>query len=78
MTAREGKLLYSRKEAAQLLSVSLRSLDSLILRLELPVKRVGRRVLISRQSLEKFAVRQTNSNKSRSVLTEGNNQGGRE
>jgi excisionase family DNA binding protein len=50
----EGKLLVSRREAAQLLSVSLRHLDGLISSRELPVRRIGRRVLIARRSLERF------------------------
>jgi excisionase family DNA binding protein len=51
------KILVGRKEAARLLSVSLRSLDYLIARRELPARRVGRRVLIHRRALEQFAVR---------------------
>lgn len=49
-----SKLLFSKKEAAQALSVSLRTLENLVGRGELSVKRVGRRVLISRQALEHF------------------------
>jgi excisionase family DNA binding protein len=51
------KILINRKEAARLLSVSLRSLDNLILCKELPTRRVGRRVLIPRRALELFAGR---------------------
>ncbi len=51
------KILVNRKEAARLLSVSLRSLDNLILYRELPARRVGRRVLIPRRALEEFARR---------------------
>jgi excisionase family DNA binding protein len=51
------KILVNRKEAARLLSVSLRSLDYLIMRRELLARRVGRRVLIPRRALEQFALR---------------------
>jgi excisionase family DNA binding protein len=51
------QILLNRKEAARLLSVSLRSLDYLIQRRELPARRVGRRVLIPRRALEQFAQR---------------------
>lgn len=51
-------LLVDRKTAARLLSVSLRTLDNLIVSKELDgVRRIGRRVLISRSSLEIFARR---------------------
>jgi len=49
------RLLFSKKEAAQALCISVRTLEYLIGRGELPVKRVGRRVLISRLVLEHFA-----------------------
>ena len=52
-----GKILYSRQEAAELLSLSLRSVVVLIDRGELPVRRIGRRVLVPRASLEAFARR---------------------
>lgn len=48
-------LLIGRHEAAAALGVSLRTLDYLIGRGELPARRVGRRVLIPRSELEKFA-----------------------
>ena len=51
------KILVNRKEACRLLSLSLRSLDYLIMRRELPARRVGRRVLIPRHALELFARR---------------------
>ncbi len=50
-------LLIARPEAARLLGVCLRTLDYLIERGELPVRRVGRRVLIPRAALEQFARR---------------------
>ena len=53
----EHKLLVDRKTSASLLSISLRSPDSLIASKRLPVKRLGRRVLIHRRDLELFASR---------------------
>jgi excisionase family DNA binding protein len=50
-----ARLLYSRKDAAVLLSVSLRTLDSLIASGALPCKRLGDRVLIPQSSLSSFA-----------------------
>jgi excisionase family DNA binding protein len=49
------KVLLSKKEAAQALSISLRSLEYLIARNELSTRRVGRRVLIPMAVLHKFA-----------------------
>ena len=51
------KILINRREAARLLSISLRSLDYLVLHKELPARRIGRRVLITRRALEEFARR---------------------
>jgi excisionase family DNA binding protein len=53
----DEKILVTRTDAAKLLSLSLRSLDYLIARRELPARRVGRRVLIPRRALEDFALR---------------------
>jgi excisionase family DNA binding protein len=50
----ELKLLYSKRESAQILSISLRTLDALIKRKELAFLRIGKRVLISGQSLQQF------------------------
>jgi excisionase family DNA binding protein len=49
------KLLIDRKEAAARLSISLRTLDTLLASRQLPSKRLGRRVLIHTRDLEKFA-----------------------
>ena len=49
------KVLYTKREAAQLLSISVRSLEYLIVSRELPTRRIGRRVLIHRDSIEQFA-----------------------
>jgi excisionase family DNA binding protein len=51
------KVLYTKREAAQLLSISLRSLDYLIFSQQLPARRIGRRVLVHRDSIERFAKR---------------------
>jgi excisionase family DNA binding protein len=51
------KVLYSKREAAHLLSISLRSLDYLIFSQQLPARRIGRRVLLHRDSIEQFARR---------------------
>jgi excisionase family DNA binding protein len=48
-------LLLSKHEAARILGLSIRSLEHLISNSELPVCRVGRRVLISKKALEEFA-----------------------
>jgi excisionase family DNA binding protein len=49
------KFLFSKKQAAEALSVSLRTLDNLISKQRLSVTRVGKRVLIPREALEEFA-----------------------
>jgi excisionase family DNA binding protein len=51
----QPKLLYSKREAASLLSISIRKLEYLILNKELVSRKVGRRVLIPFQELQKFA-----------------------
>jgi excisionase family DNA binding protein len=51
------KVLYTKREAAQLLSISLRSLDYLIFNQQIPTRRIGRRVLIHRDVIERFARR---------------------
>jgi excisionase family DNA binding protein len=48
------KLAYSKAESASLLSVSLRTIDNLIARKELTVRRVGRRVIIPATSITAF------------------------
>jgi excisionase family DNA binding protein len=49
------RLLFSQKEAAHILGVSVRTVQNLIAARMLPVRRVGRRVLIHRKDLELFA-----------------------
>jgi excisionase family DNA binding protein len=51
------RILYSYKEAAQQLSVSVSTVEQLIAQGELQVRRLGRRVLIPRSELEKMARR---------------------
>jgi excisionase family DNA binding protein len=48
-------LLLGKSEAAPFLGISVRTLDALIARGEIEVKRIGRRVLIPRAELERFA-----------------------
>jgi excisionase family DNA binding protein len=58
---RMDTLLLSEQEAARLLGLSIRTLEHLISRKEIPVRRIGRRVLITRSAIESFA-REQNSN----------------
>jgi excisionase family DNA binding protein len=52
---RMDTLLLSKHEAARLLGLSIRSLEQLISRKEIPTRRIGRRVLITRSAVESFA-----------------------
>lgn len=56
-TAVTEKLLLTRKESALALSVSLRTIDTLLACGELTARRIGRRRLIPRTELERFARR---------------------
>jgi excisionase family DNA binding protein len=49
------KILLSKPDAAGALGVSLRTIDYLITKKRLPVARIGRRVLIPREAVEKLA-----------------------
>lgn len=51
------KLLYNRSEAAKMLSISLRTLDTLLASKQLAARRIGKRVLITNQSLLNFVRR---------------------
>ena len=51
----ESKLLFSRKESAQLTGLSVPFIDILIRDGRLRVKRVGARVLVPRSELLRFA-----------------------
>jgi excisionase family DNA binding protein len=53
------KVLYTRNEAAHLLSVSIATLDRLIANKFLLVRRVGRRVLIHQVEIMKFSRKDT-------------------
>ena len=48
-------LLVSKREAAALIGVSVRTLENLIGNKQLPTRRIGRRCLIERSALERFA-----------------------
>ena len=50
----DDPIVLSKHEAALFLRVSLRTIDRLIALKELQVRRLGRRVLIPRASLENF------------------------
>ena len=51
----EARLLYDRKTAALMLSISVRSLDYLIAGRQLETRRSGKKVLIPRAELVRFA-----------------------
>jgi excisionase family DNA binding protein len=63
----ETKLLFSKREAAQRLSISIRTLENLLATKELEARRIGRRVLIPATVLESFANRARQSQKTKSV-----------
>lgn len=48
-------ILVSRKDAAALLGLSIRSIDNLLARGQLAARKIGRRTLILRAALERFA-----------------------
>lgn len=48
-------ILVSKREAARLLDLSVRSVEQLIKQRKLRVKRIGRRALLLREDLERFA-----------------------
>jgi excisionase family DNA binding protein len=51
------KLLFSLREVSSILGLSLRTIQNLISSKKLPVRRIGRRVLVHRKNLESFARR---------------------
>jgi hypothetical protein len=51
----ESRILASREEEAQMLSISQRALDYLIATRRLPTRRIGGRVLIPVSELRKYA-----------------------
>lgn len=48
-------VLLGRKQAASLLSISLRSLDYLVERGDIKTRRIGKRVLIHYEEIKRFA-----------------------
>jgi excisionase family DNA binding protein len=52
---RMDTLLLSKHEAAWMLGISIRSLEHLISRKQIPTRKIGRRVLITRSAIESFA-----------------------
>ena len=54
-TAPAARLLYDRKSAASMLSISVRALDYLIARQTVAVRRIGSRVLIPAAELLRVA-----------------------
>jgi hypothetical protein len=55
MTQKIEKLLYSRQNAAEALSLSIRSIDYLISTQRLPMRRVGGKVMIPASAVQRFA-----------------------
>ena len=51
----QQKLLFAKKEAAALLSISIRKLEYLIANGELQTRRIGKRVLVPKGALTTFA-----------------------
>jgi hypothetical protein len=53
----ETRLLYDRKTAARMLSISVRSLDYIIAAKNLDTRRIGRKVLVTHSSLMRYSSR---------------------
>lgn len=51
----DEKLLVGREEAASMLSISCRSLDYLVANKQIPIRRIGTRVLIPIADLKRFS-----------------------
>ena len=51
----DAKLLVSRREAAVIVSLSLRKIDSLLATKQLPFRKIGTRTLIPLSALQRFA-----------------------
>jgi excisionase family DNA binding protein len=51
----DAKLLVSREEAAEILSLSVRSIDYLLASKELPFRKIGTRTMIPLSALQAFA-----------------------
>ena len=65
-----NRLLLSKKEAAFSLGISLRSIEHLIARKELPTRRIGRRVLVPAAACQQFSRADHTEPLSRSVARE--------
>jgi excisionase family DNA binding protein len=52
-----GSILLSKRDAATIRGLSVRTLENLIALKELPARHIGKRCLIERQALERFARR---------------------
>lgn len=57
MNEEKQRLLYDKRTAAALLSISIRSLEYMIAKSEIKVRRLGSRVLVPRIEVEKLARR---------------------
>jgi len=55
MNSSVEKLLYSRRDAAEALSLSVRSIDYLITAGRLPTRRVGGKILVPAHAVRRFA-----------------------
>jgi excisionase family DNA binding protein len=66
MSPENEKLLVSINDAARMLSVSRRSIEYLIAKKELAVRKIGRRTLVTRASLRSLAARDVASPSARS------------
>jgi excisionase family DNA binding protein len=66
MSPENEKLLVSINDAARMLSVSRRSIEYLIAKKELAVRKIGRRTLVTRASLHSLAARDVASPSARS------------
>lgn len=55
--ATTSRLTYSRREAAQLLSISVSTLDQLITRGDIKIRQLGNRIFVPYAELEKIANR---------------------
>jgi excisionase family DNA binding protein len=64
LTERICSITMTKQEAAQILRVSLRTIDRLIALRELRVRRLGRRVLIPRSSLDSLMLKDRPTQKS--------------
>jgi hypothetical protein len=51
----EARLLYDRKSAALMLSISVRTLDYIVAAKGLDTRRIGRKVLVTHASLVRYA-----------------------